>query len=755
VGFAACILIGAFCFTEKNVNAGFDHHKQIYRLYDTKNMRYDLNYDVNQELSSNFPEIVNTCPVEYVSGASFYLKDAESNVSTNIDQIISTDNNFFDIFSANVVQSVSNKPFAEKESFVITETLAKRLFKDGNALGKTLDLGNFFISFRGKVTAIIKDLPGNSSFKAEILMNSDNEKFRMFIACDKGTCIKLSHHFVQLKENTDISGLTQQLNRSLNHYHSSFGEFGNLALQPLDDIYFSSLPIEDMHARGSIKLLKIFLAIALLILLLSSINYLNYTVSMQFARLKTIGINKTNGAGTKQLLAFSFTEVIMGVFISLALSVIISILLLPYAETLFGKAISFDIIPLNQLLPVIIITITVIILLNSLAPLYMLSRFRITDFLAKKFTRKGKQFGKQTLLVFQLTISVILITAVLGIYKQLNYVKHADLGFNKERLLRLDIPGTFKNTDILKQELAKLPFISRIACSNGSPGKINYHMLSNSGDKSFAVNCITVGDDYLETMGIKLLQGRNFLSGDIDKACMMNETAVRQYGFNDFSGKRFNSGKEGGFEVIGVINNFHISSFYDDIAPVVLIYNPNVATSNISIKLLPGNIGNYIEQIKQVWGKSMPFDPMNYTFYDQQFKAMYSKEDKMAKSITFFSFIAILLTCMGILGQIFLVSVTRTKEIGIRKVNGARTAEVMAMLNSDFIKWVAIAFIIACPIAWYAMHQWLQNFAYKTELSWWVFALAGVLALAVALLTVSWQSWRAATRNPVESLRYE
>jgi putative ABC transport system permease protein len=188
---------------------------------------------------------------------------------------------------------------------------------------------------------------------------------------------------------------------------------------------------------------------------------------------------------------------------------------------------------------------------------------------------------------------------------------------------------------------------------------------------------------------------------------------------------------------------------------VALLYEPDRQCSTLSLRLTPGNIGQQIDQLRKIWKNLLPNDPMEFTFYDDQFQAMYVKEDKLAKSITFFSIIAIVLTCMGILGQIFLISLNRTKEIGIRKINGAKVSEILTMLNKDFIKWVAIAFVVACPIAYYAMNKWLENFAYKTTLSWWIFALAGLLALGIALLTVSWQSWRAATRNPVEALRYE
>jgi putative ABC transport system permease protein len=752
IGFAACILIGLFYFTEKNVNTGFANHKQIYRLYDVKNNSCDINYDLNPILASGYSEIANTCPMEYYKGLEFIVKDEQANASTVLDNIISTNNNFFKIFSVEVMESLSSFPFDGKESVVITESVAKRLYKNGNAVGQTLNIGNRYVSINGRITAVIKDLPENSSFKAEVILNSDNENFRMSKTCNNGKCFNLTNQYIQLAEGVNIDNFTSLLNRTLN-----LGQFeiARLGLQKLDDIYLSSPAIKDMHNKGNARLLKIFIATAILILLMSSINYLNYTTSMQYAKLKTIGINRTNGAGWSQLISFSFTEVSIGVLISIVLSLIITFLLLPYSGILFGKALHLNTLTFVQLFPALGVTLIAVILLNSLAPFYLLSRFNVSDFLSGTKKRRGTQAGKQIMLTFQLATSIALVAAVIGVFKQLNYAKQSDLGFDKEMLVRIDMSHNFKNPQAFRQEINKLPFVSKSTFSNGAPGKISLRMGSNDRDNEFFLSCITIGDDYLETMGIRLLQGREFLTGDIDKVCLLNETALKRYGFKSFEGERFNNGKEGGYEIIGVVNNFHTGPFYDAIEPLVLIYAPQAATEMLSIKLRPGDIARYMDQIKRTWKKFLPYDVFSYTFYDEQFQSMYSKDEKMAKTITFFSVIAVIITCMGILSQIFLISLYRTKEIGIRKVNGATIPEILAMLNKDFIISVIIAFIIATPIAYYSMHEWLKNFAYKTDISWWIFALAGSLATAVALLTASWQSWKAATRNPVEALRYE
>jgi len=749
VGFTACILIALYYNAEHNVDKQFAHYESIFRLYDAKKKNSGLDYKLNAALTENYPDIEKACPL----GFSYYpitLKDPETKNYTRANYIVSTNNSFFDVFSIEILSRLEDKPFCQNNSAVISESLAKKLFGDKNPIGRTVK-EEFFSA---TVTAVMKDLPGNSSFKAELLLNSDNKDFQMSQACNDGICIYPVEHFLSLKNGVQPGEFTQKLNASIGQFNSNTD---SLALQNISDIYLSSLDMgwSDAHTKGNPKMLLVFLAIGILIILLSSINYLNYTVSMQYAKMKEIGINKTNGAGKMHLLVDSLIEVSLGIFIALFIALLLVSMLLPSSGILFGKEIYFNDVNFNSLLPVFAATIVGIIFLNSLAPIYILSRFNITDFLTGGRKRTGKQLGKQAMLTFQLTVSVALIAVVMLIFKQLQYVKHYDLGFNEEHLVRIEIPYLFENQQTLKNEVTKLPFVTGSALSNGYPGNINMSMGSGVEGDEFMVNCIYVSDDFLETLGIQLLDGRKFLSGDKDQACMMNEAAIKRYGWDNLEGKKYKNGRDGGYNVIGEVNNFNVESLHSALTPVALLYEPERQFNTLSLRLTPGNIGQQLDQLRKAWKNLLPDDPMEFTFYDDQSQAMYEKEDKLAKSITFFSFIAIILTCMGILGQIFLISLNRTKEIGVRKVNGAKVSEILIMLNKDFVLWVFVAFVLAIPIAYYAMNKWLENFAYKTELSWWIFALAGLLALGIALLTVSWQSWRAATRNPVEALRYE
>lgn len=750
IGFTAFILIALFYNTEHNVNTDFADYKQIYRVYDAKENYSGLDYNFNAVLVENYPEVKNACPVEYVTGFKMTVKDDVTKNFTQVEDFMITTNNFFEIFSVKMLSGLSDKPFNTLNSIVITESLAKRLFGYKDPLGRTIK--NEFLS--GVVSAVIEELPSNSSFKGEMFLNSENKEFQMSQACNNGICVYPTNHFLVLAEDIDPIVFTQKLNSTIKEYNTNVQ---NLAIQPLKDIYLSKLDIQDdTHKRGSSKTLLIFLSIGVLIILLSSVNYLNYTISMQYAKMKEIGINKINGANRLQLLSNSFFEIAIGILISVLISMLLVILLLPYTDTIFGSVISLSDINFFQIIPLFILAIIGIILLSGFAPIYILSKFSIINFLNKGRTVKGKQFGIKAMSIFQLTTSIVLIIIATAIYKQLNYVKYYDLGFDQEHLVRLDLPYLYPNSSLIKKEMAQLSFVKETSLSDGNPGNIRLTMGSGDKENEFLMSCIYVSDDYLNTMGITLLEGRDFMSGDVDKACILNEKAVKKYRWNTIENKRYGGGgNDDGYEVIGVAKDFTVQSLHAAMPPVALIYDPNHRFNSLSLSLLPGNIKDQLEQIQNVWKRLLPEEPFSFQFYDGIFQEMYDKEQKQGASIALFSLIAVILTCMGILGQIFLICLNRTKEIGVRKVNGANISEIMLMLNKGFVKWSFIAFIIAIPIAYVALHKWLENFAYKTDLSWWIFARGGLLIVLVTLLTVSWQSYKAARMNPVEALKNE
>jgi putative ABC transport system permease protein len=750
IGFAACFLIGLFYHTETTVNNDFANHKRIYRLYDVKKNRCNINWDLHPVLVSDFAGVEYACPLDYNISDDLTIKDEQTNTIVGFTHLLTTTEPFFSIFSVDLAESLSGKPFAGRESVAVSTVLANELFGTLDPLGRQVNIGNYFF---GTVTSVFRELPVNSSFSADIILNSENEKFRISSTTVNGFRYNPTNHFVKLSEGFSISDFIYHLNST---EKLKALDIDSLSLQGLDEIYLSDLTIKSRHAKGNPVLLKIFLAIALLILILSSINYLNYSVSLQYAKLKETGIKKAFGAGFKELVKYTIVEVTLGILISLVLASGITDLALPFSESMFGKAMHITWSGLLAVAPFFLMVVILVILINSLAPIYLLTKFNITDSLSGfKGTRNEKQIWKQALLTFQLLVSIALIAIVLVIFRQLNFVKHSDPGFNQEMLLRINLPHRFRQTDALRLELDKLSFIKSTTLSSGCPGMINHKMDNDYEGKSISVNCIYIGDNYLKTMSMELVEGRDFLEGDIEKACLINEETFKQYGWESIDGKMFRFSKEEEYKVIGIIKDFKFESFHYPVEPLALLYTGADNANVLSVRLAPGNTGQQIDQINSVWKKLSPHEPFGFIFYEDFFQSFYEKEEKLAGSITFFTLIALALTCMGILGQIFMICLGRIKEIGIRKINGATISEVLLMLNHDFIKWFVLAFVISTPISWFITHKWLENFAYKTSLSWWIFALSGVLALIIILVTVSWQSWRAATRNPVEALRYD
>jgi putative ABC transport system permease protein len=750
IGFSACILIGLFYHTETTVNNVFANHENIYRIYDVKKNRCNMNWDLFPVLTSGYAAVGDACPMDYEDREQLTVKDEQTGNTVFIKYMVATTSNFFSIFSVDLVESSSGKPFGGKESIAISDSVARSLFGNRDPLGQKINVYNYF---HGTVSSVFKVLPANVSFSADIILNSENENFRFSTTTINGKRYNPTNHFILLKTGTSPEIFINELNKSA--VFSSL-DIDSCALQRLDDIYLSELTVKSRHARGNPVLLKVFLAVAALILFLSSINYLNYSVSMHMAKFRESGIKKTFGADHKNLVTFSIIEVTIGMVISLFIALILTDLALSYSGVLFGKELNTTWHDWLAVTPFFLAVLIVVIVVNSIAPVYFLSRYSITEFLSGSGAKQSrKQLWKKVLLTFQLTVSTALVAMVIVIFKQLDYVKHSDTGFNKELLMRINIPYKFQQTNALQQELGKLSFVKSTTLSQGCPGMINHKMGISTGEKSFDMNCIYMGENYLNTMDIELSSGRDFLDGDFKKACLLNEEALRQYGWDSFEGEKCNIGQEGGYEVVGIIKDFKFASFHKAVEPLALLFNGAADGNVLSVRFTPGNTGYMIEQVNNAWKSISPHEPFSFIFYDDLFQSMYIKEAKLASSITFFSLIAIVLTCMGLLGQIFMTCLKRVKEIGVRRINGATISEILVMLNRDFIIIAAVAFVTATPVAAVIMHKWLENFTYKTSLNWWIFALAGLTALLITLVTVSWQSWKASTRNPVEALRYE
>jgi putative ABC transport system permease protein len=473
-------------------------------------------------------------------------------------------------------------------------------------------------------------------------------------------------------------------------------------------------------------------------------------------------MRKIMGARRRQLITQHISESSIMVGLSVIISIEVISFLLPWFSDLLGSDLVNN-IPAAKLISGMIILYILLTVITGISSAWMSTRKSPVETL-KKPLASNNSIGYQGILVlFQFGISIALIASTILINRQMSYIKNMDLGFSKEQLLIIPINDHSVRSKMttFKHELLANPNILSSSLTSDLPGGIKYVTTVNYDGvdpmKLPTMTFLEVDSSFLSTYGVHLKEGYQLN----DKSCpysgtryIMNETAVKKLGWKEPIGKKFSTynGKDG--FVTGVISDFHFKSLHEKIEPMFL-YMRETDRGYFAVRLNSSGISTSVDFAKKTWDKIVSDTPFEYFFYDNYYDQLYRKESMLARIIIIFSAIAILIACMGLFGLAAYASEKRTKEIGIRKVNGAVVSEVMLMLNREFVKWVSIAFLISTPVAWIAMHKWLESFAYKTGIGWWIFALSGIVALAVALITVSWQSWRAATRNPIEALRYE
>jgi putative ABC transport system permease protein len=527
-----------------------------------------------------------------------------------------------------------------------------------------------------------------------------------------------------------------------------------------------------MGSQTNQKSLYYLFIIALLTIVIAWINYVNLSTALAAKRADEIGMRKLIGASSFHIWLQSFIETMILNLIALLLSVILYRAFLNVFAGLFEIPLSHAIFPVKYVIWSLLGISLIGIFFSSIYNTLTLAG--LNPFSGKKVVRRKRSFQKG-MVIAQMALSVIFISSTLVVYKQILFMKKADLGIKLDHVITINAPASL-NTDTAKRtrflsfrrDLLQEPIFKSATANIFTPGQaprygnVEY-VRPDAGIRPNSTFFENNGDDGLiETFGLKLIAGRNFSSRPSDnrRRIMLNESSVKELGFSnpeDAVGKNIYRANRDTIpiEVIGVLADFHNEGLQKPIYPMIYNNGHPFEFGFYSVKLNTPDFNKALASLKIIWASHYPADPMEYFIADEFFFRQYQSETRFGKFYTSLTFLSITIACLGLFGLIVFYLNQKSKEIGLRKINGARVAEIMMMLNKDFIKWVAIAFIIAVPVAWYVMDKWLQNFAYRTELSWWVFVLAGLLALSIALITVSWQSWRAATRNPVEALRYE
>ncbi len=741
---AFMILIGQYLYHEYSYNQNFQNSDNIYRLAEFDYKSYNLDYRIKDQILEKIPGVKDVCLLNHFS--------VEANTFDKvfkIENMITVDNNFFDMFYVSFVSGNRETALNSMDDVIITETLSKKIFGTTDAIGKILRLNH---EYDFLVTGIVRDLPENLSFRADLFVSAENSinkrlYYRMISAGETRNKV-LFNVFVEINKHANLLNIENQI-ASLN-LTNNFLYPKQVKLTPLNSNYFNSEYQDYDLEHGNSGLIKLFLFIGLIILLLAIINFVNLGTAAYKYRMIEIGIKKCMGLGRSALIRQLLSESLYTCILAALVGIILAEALLPYFNQFIDKPIALKIFSDPTFSILFILFVLFLSLLNGFLPALILSNISpIQIFRSNEFLKGAGKSYRSFLTSIQFSIAIILIMGLIVITKQIDFVKHKDLGFKTDKLIYLKIHYSLENrANTLYNKLKLYHGITSITKTFGIPGAINVSGNGNMGSYDGEYKLMVIDSLTLKTFGFKIKHGRELFPGE-NELRLVNETAFKKLGINDFNDK-----KTGELKIAGVVADFNYSPLYNNTEPLVLVYNSNYSADNITMRV-SYPISEAIDYIKNTWEQVCPDYPIEFGFYDEYFASMYKKEENLAALVSLFSILAIVISCMGIFGLSVFQSEQKIKEIGIRKVLGSSVLEIILLLIKDFIKWVIIANLLAFPIGYYLLSLWLEDFAYRIEISWWMFVLSGGIALAIAIATVSMQAIKAAIANPVDSLRNE
>ncbi|MCG6187071.1 ABC transporter permease [Maribellus maritimus] len=682
-----------------------------------------------------------------------------------VEEAYSADPDVFNIFSLEFIYGSNDNIFNNPDEIVINESLYKKIFNDVNPIGKSLIKDGQLL----KIAGVVKDSPENSHHKLNVLFSIDNRWSKLEnllpVQISEGYWMPSAYHFILLKPNTSITSITDNFDSFYKKYMAEFGNAINAKFKPvavsLKELHFSRHMDYDLQ-KGNKTYIYLLIMIGLFILSVAVINYANLLFTQNIIQSKKIGIKKILGASHftlyKQFTAnsffFIFTSFVLAYLIYfLSLSALISV-------TNIDKTV-FNILKIFKLSAVLLVAL--VLITSSISFVNQMGKEGIKllhPFSLKMLAPTNYRFGISST-VIQYTLSSILIISMIIITRQINFLLQSDMGFNKENILIIDLnnlAGTGKNINPFLNEIQRNPQIKNVALSTNIPGNImgtsHFQIQRNGETVTKIVKTMGVDYQYIPTLDLHLKEGRNFAKTFKDSSfnsIIINEAFIDFCGFNgDMIGQKL----AGDTQVIGVLKNARFNSLHNPTEPMVL-YLGNNKMKYLNIKLQSNELKKAVQSIEKIWYNIYPEVLFDTQFLDNRIAMLYNKDQQINTLIKLFAFISLLISIMGLVNLSTILTKSKTKEIGIRKANGANTLGILLLLNTKFIKWVTFAFILAIPAAYFIMSNWLHGFANKINLSWWIFGLAGILVFGIALLTVNLNSWNAARRNPVEALRYE
>lgn len=777
IGMACCVLIFLFVQDELSYDNYHEKGNRIHRVIhgstSAEGKQLDFgsfwvwgNAPIGPALKLEFPEIDKV--VQFSGRSDILLKYGDRLYQE--DGVFFMDSTVFDVFSWKLIQGNPQTALVAPFSIVLTESTAKKYFGNEDPMGKTLQgsesLGRS-IAGNYTVTGVIADVPANSHFRFNMLLSMSTFHTSIPDIFDNWGYADFYTYFL-VNESFDKELFEMKIPGFIERIKAKDDSGYTIGIESLKNVYLKTAALRQPGETGSLSNIYVFSLIGVFILVIAMINFMNLSTARSMERAKEVGVRKSIGANRKSLVFQFLSESLIIVFLATAVASVFVFMALPVMTGLTGKEFLIQRVVNWQTIPFFLGTTLVIGLLAGAYPALVLSGFRPVVVL--KGIPKSNAGGvtlRKGLVVFQFCLSIALIAGTIIVYSQLNYILDKDLGFDKERMLVLDYnydEAVNEKMEVLKTEMEGNPAILSAAFSRSVPGgyfpNASTSIQGADGEmKRHGQPIFQVGIDFITHYDLALAAGRTYSRdhpSDLDGALVINEAAARQYGYSnpeDIIGKKFDQWGRAG-EIIGVVKDFNYISLHRNIEPLTLPLVP-FACRYLSLKVKSGNLPQTITEVEQIWKELAPHRPFLYSFLDVDFNRQYQSDLRFRKIFTTFSVLAIMIACLGLLGLATYSAEQRTKEIGVRKVLGASVSDIVVMLSKDFVKLVLIAIVIASIIAWWAMNKWLEDFAYRIEIQWWMFALAGLMALVIALVTVSRQAIRAAIANPVDSLRDE
>jgi len=754
LGIALFILIMSYVTNELSYNSFHTRLDRIYQIGTGENNGTPVPMAVL--LKQNFPEIEQA--VRFRNNFHSQLFRYKGGFF-KIEESYFVDPEIFDVFTFPLIRGHAETALKDPFSLVLSETEARRIFGNADPIGKTINYDN---QKDFTVTAVIQDPPRNSSisfgalFSIEALDDVTDED----VSWGHWNC----QTYLLLTKEHDPGAVEEKIRLFMHGIYS--GRWGMsedriaknyaFSLRPVKDLYFDAFR-GGRYQHGSLQNVYIFTLVAFIVLVIACINFVNLTTARASIRAKEVGVRKVLGSRRSLLIKQFLGESVLLNIIATGLACLLVLLFMPLFRDLIGKELEFGLFssPVHGLF--LLAFALGLGLISGFYPAFVLTAFRPADSLSGKTSRgiKGAAFRK-ILTVFQFAMSIVLIIGTITVIRQLSFINDKDLGFNKDHLLWFEMSGRIgEKADVFRQKLEAYPGIEKYAASRFTRPGITGTWDLRTEETTVKCTVFLTDADFVDTIGLNIIQGRDFsreMASEAGQALILNQTAVRAFGLDSPIGETLSVGNS--YTVVGVVEDFHFQSLHNEIEPLALVYDP--PSCNIAnIRISPHDVDNTLAYVGNVWKELSPDHPFEYYFFDESYDRLYRADEKFQALFVYFSLIAVFVACLGLLGLASYLARQRTKEIGIRKVMGATVANITLGLSGDFVRIVLVANVFAWPVAWIAMNLWLRNFAFRINMNLWVLLLAGSGALLLALVTVGYQAFKAASADPVNALRYE